>query len=202
MIWLKEKKKIVGYVPILKKEYSEQEIREMSKYKGYQGWSTLSILVMQIQGIGYEDYDYSYPRLLYSSDAKRLVDVSFFFQFECFSIPNNPIMEQYIPQIFKVFENLTFYKVEEYSIEQMRRKTENAKKEIEQLISEKTLNYINNDIKNFLLNVEETTKKLTDLQKLFKSKGYKLNHSLFESANPEILNQIYEQRETKITLKN
>ena len=32
MIWLKENHSLIGYVPILKKEYSEKNIREMSEY--------------------------------------------------------------------------------------------------------------------------------------------------------------------------
>ena len=51
MIWLKENHSLIGYVPILKKEYSEKNIREMSENSCYEGWSRLSMLVMKIQGI-------------------------------------------------------------------------------------------------------------------------------------------------------
>lgn len=203
MIWLEEKGKIVGYVPMLKKEYSEQEIKQMSEYSCYQGWSELSILVMQIQGIAYKKYSCSFPyRLEYGSDAKRLVDVSSNFDFECFLLPSDStIIKHYIPQIFEVFKNLTFYKVEEYSRKQMSEKIETAKREIEQLISEKTLSAINHDIENTLNNVKRVTERLSKLQRLFESKGYKLNHTLFEDADSEILKQIYEERETKITFE-
>lgn len=203
MIWLEEKEKIIGYVPMLKKEYSEEQIKKMSEYSRYEGWSELSILVMKIQGIAYKKYSCSFPfRLEYGSDAKRLVDVSSNFDFECFLLPSDPIIiEHYIPQIFEVFKNLTFYKVEEYSSEQMSEKIETAKREIEQLISEKTLVAINYDIEYFLANAKRTTERLGELQKIFANKGYTLSSSLFENANPEILKQIYEKRETKITLE-
>lgn len=203
MIWLEEKGKIIGCVPMLKKEYTEEEIRKMSEYNRYQGWSVLSRLVMQIQGIGYKKFSSSCPyRCEYKCDAERLVDIDFNFDFECFWIPSDStIIEHYIPQIFEVFENLTFYKVEEYSKKQIREKLENAKHDIEQFISEKTLAAISYDIEGSLANVKTVTEHLNELQKLFTKKGYRLTHNLFENANPEILKQIYEERETKITLE-
>lgn len=81
MIWIKNNGEIVGCVPMLKKKYAEEQIRQMSKYHGYTGWSYLSETVMKIQGISYEYYggpdewdNYEAP--------KTLAEVNFSFKYE------------------------------------------------------------------------------------------------------------------------
>ncbi len=80
MIWLKENQKLAGYVPILKKDYNEKEIRQMSEYHCYQGWSALSRFVMKIQGIEFVCH-YGFADSLIV-ETKRLVDIVFNFDFE------------------------------------------------------------------------------------------------------------------------
>lgn len=199
MIWLKENGNFVGYVPILKKEYNEESIREMSKYSCYEGWSNLSKLVMKIQGIGFE-YHSGYC-VHYKFNAQRLVDIRFDFEFECFILPKNPKMETYRSQIFEVFENLTLYQVEEHSEEEIIANFAQAKHSLEYFVSDKTLSAIDSDVFDFFVDTNRTIANLSKLQKMFESKGYMLTHDLFANINETLVQQIYEERVTKTVLK-
>ncbi len=193
MIWLKENQNLVGYVPVLKKEYTEEEIREMSEYSCYQGWSTLSMLVMQIQGIGYKSYE-GY-RLCYGCETiKRLVDISFTFDFECFLLPDDERMKTYRRQIFEVFENLTLYKVKEHSKKEVKQNISRAKRTLKQWVSNETLSRIDFDKQKSIRQAEEVSERLATLQKMFVVHDYRLTHDLFANADEEIQKKIYEER--------
>lgn len=194
MIWLKEDEKVVGYVPILKKQYSEEEIWKMNKYSLYQGWSELAKIVMQIQGIKYINAN---PYTYYEFEAKRLVDVKFGFYFE-FGEDNF----HYISQTFQVFENLVFYKMEEYSKTEIKEKVSRITSEMEQFISKKTLDDIKGDIKGLVREAKRNDKDLCNLQNIFSANGYKLSHSLFESPDELLRKQLYAERaiETELVM--
>ena len=197
MIWLKENEVIVGYVPFLKKEYTENSIREMSKYSCYDDWSKLSELVMKIQGIGYSSNVWHY----YEIKPKRLIDISFDFEFECFLQPNAPRMDDYLSQIFDVFENLTFYRVGELSKEKIYERIEQIKQEIELLVSDETLLSIYADISKFNSSAEIATSNLQKLQKMFAINGYTLSNNLFVSSDAQVKKDMYKKRRTKKVLK-
>ncbi len=199
MIWLKENHILVGYVPTLKKEYSEQDIREMSKYSCYQGWSRLSKLVMQIQGIGFE-YNGGFSNH-YRVETQRLVDICFNFDFECFLLPTDPRMEKYRSQIFEVFENLTLYKVEQHSKEEIKEKIAQIKHTLEQLVSIKTLSGIDYDISVYIRSAESSFSNLCKLQKMFEDKGTPLSHDIFANINKTLSKKIYTKRRIKTILE-
>lgn len=199
MIWLKENSNFVGYVPILKKKYSEEKIREMSKYSCYQGWSSLSRLVMKIQGIGFEYH--CVPCDHYKFNAQRLVDIRSDFSFECFLLPSEPKMEHYRSQIFEVFENLTLYKVEEHSEEEIKENIAQAKHSLKHFVSDKTLLTIDYNVSDFFEDTNRTIANLSKLQKMFESKGYMLTYDLFADIDKALAKQIYEERVTKTVLE-
>lgn len=199
MIWLKENHSLVGYVPILKKEYSEKNIREMSEYSCYEGWSNLSELVMKIQGI--EFLYYGGFNNHYRVETQRIVDIKFDFGFECFLLQTDPRMEKYRSQIFDVFENLTLYKVEELSEEKIKESISQVKHTIEQLVSIRTLSNIDYDISNLMNYAKRSATNLSNLQKMFEDKGYILSHDLFANINKTISKKIYTKRRTKTILE-
>lgn len=199
MIWLKENHSLVGYVPILKKEYSEENIREMSEYHYYGDWSALSILVMEIQGIEFSYYGGFSNH--YRVKTQRLVDICFGFGFECFVFPSAPKMEKYISQIFDVFENLTLYKVEEHSEKELKERIAQIKHTLEQLVSTKTLSAIDFDISDLIDDAESSATNLSNLQKIFEDKGYLLSHDIFANINKTLSKKIYKKRKTKAILE-
>lgn len=198
MIWLKETHSLVGYVPILKKEYSEKNIREMSEYSCYEGWSRLSELVMKIQGI---EFSYNDSSNHYRVETQRLVDIRFDFGFECFLLPTDPRMEKYRSQIFEVFGNLKLYKVEEHSEEEMKEKIAQITQTLEQLVSTQTLSYIDYDISRCISTAETASTNLFNLQKMFEDKGYLLSHDIFANINETLSKKIYTKRRTKTILE-
>ena len=196
MIWLKENQSIVGCVPSLKRTYSEKEIRQMSKYNCYPGWSELSKFVMKIQGIGFL-YDGGFSDK-YKVGAQRLVDICFDFDFECFLFPS----DLYLIQIFDVFENLTLYKLEELSEKEIKKELSQAKKKLERLVSVKTLFNIDKDFSNTLRVAERSFTNLSNLQKLLIKKGYILEKSqLFANIDESTMKKIYDERETNTILE-
>ncbi len=199
MIWLKENHSLIGYVPILKKEYSEKNIREMSEYSCYEGWSRLSMLVMKIQGIEFS-YNGGFNNH-YRVETQRLADIRFDFDFECFLLPSDSRMEKYRSQIFDVFENLTLYKVEEHSEEEIKESIAQVKHTLEQLVSTKTLSAIDYDISNFIAYAESSAINLSNLQKMFQDKGYLLSHDIFANINKTLSKKIYTKRRTKTILE-
>lgn len=199
MIWLKENQKLVGYVPILEKEYNKIEIREMSEYHCYQGWSKLSEFIMQIQGIEFECY-YGFADFSIT-EVQRLVDISFCFDFECF-LQDNFKMNIYIGQIFDVFQNLTLYKVRELSEKEAKEEIAQAKKLLEGLISIKTLSNIDEDFLSIKSIAENSSNNLSNLQEMFENKGYTLDKlHLFANIDESITKKIYKKRKAKTRLE-
>lgn len=194
MIWLKENDKIMGYVPILKKEYTEKEIREMSEYSCYQGWSKLSSLVMRIQGIGFI-YVGGF-RDHYQVLAQSLMDVNSKFDFECFLLPNDERMEHYRKQIHEVLENLTLYKIKELSEKEIQKNMLEMEQTLGECLSDRTLEKARFDVWSFINSAEVTVKNLTNLQEMFADKGYVLEHNLFAKDGEMPNKDIYEKRET------
>lgn len=221
MIWLKENHSLIGYVPVLKKEYTEKDIREMSKYHCFQGWSKLSGLVMQIQGIEFV-YNSCYPRESYRVRPERIVDVFCDFDFECFTFPDVPVMEKYIRQIFDLFENLTLYKVEEHSEEEIKESSLQVRHALKQVIANLSklpeifqLDNIDETIKEIkesslqvkrthqriIAYAERSATNLSKLQKMFQDKGYLLSHNIFANINETISKEIYTERVAKTILE-
>ena len=187
MIWLKENNNFCGYIMVLKKEYSEKEIRDMSRYHGYQGWSQLSQLVMIIQGI---EFSYLGTSHKYRIETQRIADIRFGFDFECFFCQTD---RMYRKQIFEVFKNVKMYKIREYSSE----KWSKIGHMIMELVSSKTFSHVDRDINR---DVDIVSRNFEKLQKMFEDKGYPLSHNIFANVNEEILEKIYLERETKTEL--
>ncbi len=200
MIWLAEEQKLIGCVPMLKKEYSEEEIRKMSQYHCCQGWSVLSKLVMKIQGTGFKYDGEGFSSCQYRVEAKRLVDVCFNFDFECFWFTSDSRIKKYQHQIFDVFKNLTLYKVEEHSEDEVKENILREKQMLEQWVSSRTLSAIDLDVSTTINEAKEKFTRLTNLQKMFADNGYKLTNDLFADADEAIMKQIYEERKVEETV--
>lgn len=197
MIWIKENYEIVGYVPILKKEYTDDEIREMSKYcqSQHKGWSKLSSLVMHVQGISYS-YINDSPRVHNFYAPSTLYKVVSDFGYECFSGFPDFETKQYINQIFDVFENLTLYRVEQHSISFLLKKVD----DISDYLSRFMDNYdikcrIRGKLARTLLTAKSNAINLENLLNLFSDNGLVLSHSIFEEADEEIIEKVKHPRE-------
>lgn len=196
MIWIREKDEIVGYVPILKKEYSENEIREMSKYchSRSKGWSKLSRLVMKIQGISYA---YIQASTISPFEAPfTLYDVKSDFSYECFlDYYSDSQVKSYIHQIFDVFENLTLYKVEHHSISQLSEKVSDMCHYLSRFVKRDIANSVMSSFEDTLEMAGSNAKYIEDLFKLFADNSLILSHNIFEEANDEILEKVHQQRD-------
>lgn len=137
----------------------------------------------------------------YRVETQRLADIRFDFDFECFLLPSDSRMEKYRSQIFDVFENLTLYKVEEHSEEEIKESIAQVKHTLEQLVSTKTLSAIDYDISNFIAYAESSAINLSNLQKMFQDKGYLLSHDIFANINKTLSKKIYTKRRTKTILE-
>lgn len=208
MIWLKENQKLVGYVPILEKEYEEMEIREMSKYHCYSGWSKLSEFVMKIQGIEFVYY-YGIDETTITdlTEVQRLVDVRFCFDFECFLqddfryyniIKDSLRMKIYKNQIFDVFQNLTLYKLKELSEKEAKEEIAQEKEILERL----ALYNIDKYLLDIKCRAEKSSNNLSNLLKMFENNVYiSGKHYLFANIDEAITKKIYEERKAKTRLK-
>ena len=192
MIWLKEKNKFIGYVPILNKEYSIEEIYKMNDYCGHDGWSKLAILVMKIQGINCE-----YVNKLdgYSiSNNNTLKDIKDTFDFECLDRAKTYKLDRYIKQIFEVFNDLTLYKIEEYNEEDFIKEMTDKLQSMKEYLSSNTLLKIDYELNLFNKEAKQTTNNLNNLFKLFAERGYIMYHNIFQNATQEIINKSQEER--------
>lgn len=197
MIWFKENEKIIGCVPILKKEYISEEIREMSNMDCItNGWTELSQLVMQIQGISYSYKDTFSKRSCYKIEASRtLADIEFKMRWlECFSRPSNPMMKKYIRYIFEVFKNLTLYKVKSYSEEELKEKMEKMEEEFKFIITEKSFDILKTDLEEIRQRAEDNTIHLHRINNIFYENGLILTGDLFKEADETILRKVYKTR--------
>lgn len=214
MIWLNENGKMIGYVPLLKKEYTEEEILDMSKCNGKDGFSELSKFIMQIQGFtGYyrEYYTYYFQHTPIYYPVYRLVDTTFNFyslDSEIFSLDSNIYLDnhyndypnsklcKYVDWIIEVLENLTLYKVEEYLEDDLYKE---IPKVLEQIIKKDTLHLINGDIKWNITHAKYASNYLKDLNKIFIYRGYDLtsNKNIIKDITDDLKEKIYEKREAK-----
>lgn len=193
MIWIKNNEEIIGCVPILKKKYTEDQIRQMSKYSCYSGWSNLSATVMNIQGINYEyhgsaDESYSYEV------PKTLAEVNFSFKYEFFWNPSYPVVDLYIKQVFDVFENLTLYKVQHYSEEQFKEKLEYLKRDLSYIVCKKTFSSIEYELDSIMYEAEENAKTLENVLSVFSSHNLNLSNKIFQEPDNSIIEKIYKKR--------
>lgn len=199
MIWLKENSQFCGYVPMLRREYTEKSIREMSKYSFYDGWSRLSELVMKIQGIGYKFYG-SFSEY-YDVEPQSLAEICFDFDFECFLVPNESKIEIYRGQILDVFQNLTLYKVEEISEEELKKKVAEAKQHLNYFVSDRTLSAIDYDVSSFIRCAESSFANLSKTQKMLEDMGCPITQVLFSNIDENLRKEIYKPRESKNVLE-
>lgn len=198
MIWFKEDENLVGYVPILNRTYSTDEIIEMTRLCWYfDVWSNLSQLVMQIQGIRYSVEEDMSPDHIY--EIKRLIDIDFKFHFECCNIPSEWWrIQPYTEYVFEVLENMTLYKVATYSRKGMRAEIAKAKRILEPFVSDDALDDISCNVSEFISSAERTSDNFAKLQKLFADRGLVSTHKLFEEVIDEkIRKSFYKKR--KIT---
>lgn len=192
MIWLREGNVIVGYAPALKKKYSDEEILGMSKYSYYEGWSMLSMLVMEIQGIEYiDDEDYGFAK----RSVPKPMDVCDSFSFECSweGLENKECMKTYIEQIYDVFQNLILYRIEQHSICDMKKIAETAKENMNLFISQPTIESLDKDIQIKIAHADGITKNLNELLSLFSNQGYP-DLNLFDIPTEEILKYLNTER--------
>jgi len=199
MIWIKENDELVGYVPVLKKVYTDDEIREMSNHSFLQPreWSKLSSLVMHIQGISYIDYDeHTMIRLTFDAPL-RLYQIEHEFNYECLLPLDNSSLIPYIKQVFDVFENLTLYKVENYSISNLEKEFKEKLDYISHFIDTESINisliYLN--FQHTLSIAEQNSSNIQKLFEIFSSNGLILSHNLFEEADEEIISQLKQRRQ-------
>lgn len=191
MIWIKEKNNIVGYVPVLTKQYSDDEIREMSQ--DFRGWSTLSTLVMHIQGIT-SSYSGDKPVVKYSNAPLTLYDITFDFhdfyrEYLCFDeIP------QYINQIFDVFQNLTIYKVSTYHIPDLTKNIDDIINHLQLFIPEKSTTSLRSDFNNLLSIAEYNAERFEELMITFLENNLTLSDSLFDTADEEMIKTLKQRR--------
>lgn len=153
MIWMYSNNKIKGYVPTLKKEYTEEEIRSMSFFLN-NGWSKLSRLIMEIQGIKYSQFTIDKH---YKVEVKKLVDITTDFNFEICWLPENDQREKYLKFIVDFLLNLTLTKIVEYSETQINGILKYSTKKLKYLVAPETLNDISSDLKNIVLTSQNTT---------------------------------------------
>ena len=193
MIWIKENDKLVGYVPVLKKEYTDDEIRKMSEHcqYDYDRWSKSSALVMPLQVISYA-YNGKKPTVDFSDVPKALYDITFDFCFWPF-IASKPI--SYTHQIFDVFENLTLYKVEQYSISDVTKKFDETTSYLSKFLNEDTIFSVKNNFKNLLSTADATAKNIEDLFDCFLRNGLSLSHLLFMETSAELIEEFKQPRE-------
>lgn len=197
MIWLREGNNIVGYAPVLKKQYSDDEIRKMSNWSCYEGWSELSKFVMRMQGTGYEysngqDYEESEDCIYKAIDAWTN------FEFECLHISpdKEERMKVYLKQIYEVFENLKLYRIKTSSISHMRKVAEDAKKSMNDFISKHTLLSIDKDVDNIVESTNERTTNLNRLLTMFSNYNYPLPYEIYDIPSEEILSNLNIERKT------
>lgn len=200
MIWIKENDEIVGYVPILKKEYTDDEIREMSKYcySYSKGWSKLSSLVMHIQGISYA-YISNRPTVDFFEAPSTLYDVSSDFNYECFFSYSDFQIEPYIKQIFDVFENLTLYKVENYTISDLSKQFNAMTAFLSRFVSGYELTPVRNSFEHTLSIAETNATEIQYLFKFFSDNGLVLSHPLFQEADNAIIEKVKQRRDLRTT---
>lgn len=154
MIWLKHGEKLLGFVPTLKKEYSEDEIKKMSNNTSSM-ISSLSEFVMQIQGITAEFYEEG--RTIKKISENSLVEVSLNLRrWECFNAASNPTKTQnYVEDIFDVFGNITLHKFVELGIKDVKETINFLAKEVNTF----------NEVFNYLLEVEVESQLNIQLEK-------------------------------------
>lgn len=197
MIWLKENDELVGYVPILKKEYSDAQIRRMSEYcqSDYKGWSKLSTLVMHIQGISYA-YISKAPVVAFFEAPIALYDIKCDLFFECSSNnSSDPRIKSYINQIFDVFENLTLYKVEQHSISDISKKFDETASYLNHFLNQDIFFSIRNDFNRMLSTASKNAISIQELFEVFSDNELVLSHSLFKEADDELIEELKRPRE-------
>ena len=203
MIWLVEGKNLVGYAPMLKKGYSVEEVRHMC------GVNSSTELAKMLSNMQETRYNMSFLGGRIIGGEERLVDVKFSFDFEFLPwVESNneeeigldlyyikyDEEEKYLKSIFDVFEKLVLYKVSCFTQEEMQKKVENIKQELEPFMSKRTLAKIEDEAKNLIETAQRTSKNLNETLKMFSDRGYILSHSLFEIPDKEVLEQLYRER--------
>ena len=147
MIWMYSNDKIKGFVPTLKKEYTEEEIRSMSFFLN-NGWSKLSRLIMEIQGIKYSQFTIDTH---YKVDVKRLIDITTDFNFETCWLPEPEQRKKYLNYVIEFLTNLTLTKMVEYTEDQVNAILKYSTRKLGHIVTPQTLNNIQSDLKNLIL---------------------------------------------------
>ena len=203
MIWFKKEEKLIGYVPLLSKEYNSNEIRNMSKNSARR-ISSLSEFVMQIQAISYsyfrEGEHYKRPT------ANSLMNVSLHIsEWECFSITSDDERKKtYINDIFEVFENLSLYKVKELEIEEVKNTikflTDDIKgfnDSLKYLLKVEIEESLNRKLEEAINNAESNTEYLEKLKVLFKENDKVLTNPIFKEPDDKVLLDAEQERNVK-----
>ena len=188
--WKKGSVKAIGYVPVLKRQYSEAEIRDMSKNKV--GWSVLSRFVMMVQGIGFSQDCFMNS---IHEDVKRLIDIDFTFLFEMELFYNeHPMEDEYFKQIKKVLENLLLYKVSgEISYMEIVEKSQFVKTYLEHLTDASTLDWFANGIEPLFY---ESAKNTTEnFQKVIKKLAIPTDN-MFKESNDFFIEEVNRKRKS------
>lgn len=201
MIWIKENDEIVGYVPMLKKEYSDDEILEMSKYcqSYYKGWSKLSSFVMHLQGISYAYISHK-PIVDFFDAPLRLYDIKSDFYYECLDFDLLPydIVKPYTDQVFDVFENLILYKVEHYPISDLKQKVYEMADYLSNFVDSSIISSVRTNFNAVTLSIASANaKNIENLFKIFSKNGLTLSHNLFQEADDAIIEKLKQKRDCR-----
>lgn len=190
LLIMNHKNKLCGYVPVLKKEYSFEEIRDMSYFLKDGSVSKLSILVCDLQGIYCSSKGHIYE------PSKRIISIPFCFNFECID-STSAKYNHYIDLIWDVLINIDFFKVIELSEEDLRCKIESSLNSLKWFVSDCSLNQINDEFNLTKKLAAKNKSNISKLRQQCKKRGFKSNHNIFTQKNvsPEIMQKLYERRE-------
>ena len=192
MIWLKEGPLFCGYVPVSSVTYENWEIADLNKNTPIVGWTTLPSLVMDIQGIS------RHPAPGNSSTVRapqKLIDIDSSLHFDCFLFPKDPRKKVYYKQVYRVFRNLTFYRVKTFSEEEVRETMKSAMKIFESFITTEAVDAVEYAFSRFTYKADKNYKDLLNLFDIFHEMNLPFPIAdLFAIPNEELLQSFKKER--------
>lgn len=117
MIWIKEGKEVVGYVPFFEREFSDLEIKRLIRTSRGDINHPIIKLLFDVQAIYTSQYDIFEDQFYHVIPSPIAADISFEFS-KITHLLRNSNIEQYendVLNVFIVLQNIRFYKVEQHS---------------------------------------------------------------------------------------
>ena len=187
---MNQKNNLCGYVPVLKKEYSFEQIRDMSYFLKDGSASILSKLVCNLQGIYCSSDGHIYE------PSKRIISIPFYFNFECLD-STSAKYHHYIDLIWDVLIHIDFFKILELTEEDLNGKLESSLNSLKWFVSDCCLSQIHTEFDFTKEMAVQSKRNIAKLRQQCKEKGYKSNRNIFtqKKATPEIIQNLYEKRE-------